>query len=90
MFEGCKTVFAPTHHQSFLSPCLREFAPTHNQSCLSVYLSVCIALAPTAGLCTHPYPLSKETCFTGLETGCKPVLFNTAPKIFFNNNLSQS
>ena len=40
-----------------------------------VCLSVCSALA-LKGLCTPPpNPLIKGICFTGLETGCKPILF---------------
>ena len=46
-------------------------APTSSPVCLSFSS----ALAQK-GLCTPPpNPLIKGICFTGLETGCKPILF---------------
>ena len=71
-----KLKWCQRRRQSCLSVCLfpqpwrlRYFAPTHHQYCLSV----CLAMAPK-GLWPTPNPLIKETCSTGLETGCKPVL----------------
>ena len=71
-----KLKWCQRRRQSCLSVCLfpqpwrlRYFAPTHHQYCLSV----CLAMAPK-GLWPTPNPLIKETCSTGLETDCKPVL----------------
>ena len=36
---------------------------------------VCLNSLGTKGLCTQPTPQNKGTCSTGLQTGCKPVLF---------------
>ena len=40
----------------------------------SVFLSVCLFPLPWHQSEFAPNPLSKVTCYTGLETGCKPVL----------------
>ena len=40
--------------------------------CMS--FSVCPALKPK-DFAPTPHPQNKGTCSTGLETGCKPVLF---------------
>ena len=52
-----------------VQPCPQIKAVPEAPPVLPICQSVYLALAPT------PNPLSKEHCSTGLETGCKPVLF---------------
>ena len=52
-------------------------------------MSVGSTLAPT-GLCTHHQPPSKETCSTGLETGCKPVPFIYIFNLYGKNSVKKA
>ena len=62
-------------HQSCLSVCYALASMGHCTYPPPV-LSLSLLSPGTKGFFTHPNPLSKGTCSTGFEMGCKPVLFS--------------